>query len=661
MRRLLLSFLLALVVVPAVYATPLAPFIDLEEQGLTLDSDGTGLATWPGGGVTLDVTTGGAVRFALLYWSGIDTACVQSGGNCTFPQPFGDQQVVFNGTPLTGTLIGTEQQQLAAINHLGYFADVTSIVSAAGLGPHSFTFVDGNLSNNLDVRSGVSLIVGFTNASDLAQYRVLIQDNLDFAWALDADAGTESKTVAPVVFSHGTLSTTRPADLLIIAGEGEAVKTDSLVISNNATVANSLDASSGTAWDHDLRTITIPAATSSTSVQLVSPSGDPVAEDFAWEVAVLRVAVGDVTAPTCSSVTVAGPPKRFDITIQDTESGIAEILVLQSQNADTVVPAFAVGTTTPILVTSTKINQALPMIIEIRTTDDDGNVTTCRFSDENVADLSIAKSASTTAIVAGTPFAYTIVVTNQGPGTATGVVVTDPLPSGTSAASSSSTVGTCSGTTTVTCNVGTLANGASATITINVTGTPATTGVMTNTATVTSTTTDPDPTDDSDSADITVTPNQADLSITKSASTSSITAGATFSYTIVVTNQGPAPATGVVVTDPLPSGITATSATSTVGTCSGTTTVTCNVGTLLNGASATITINASGSPSTAGVMTNTASVTAAQTDPDPADNSGSAAITVAADLSTIPALDARGLALLAMFIAAAAVLVMRRM
>src|SRR5688500_10213381 len=142
-------------------ATSLAPFIDLQQAGLSMTSDGSGLGTWSSP-VNLDVNVGGVVQFALLYWSGIDTACPQSSGVCIIPsQPYGDQEVVFNGTSITGTIIGTESEDAAQIHHIGYFADVTSLVSPAGVGAHTFTFADGNLANNLDVRSGVSLLVAY--------------------------------------------------------------------------------------------------------------------------------------------------------------------------------------------------------------------------------------------------------------------------------------------------------------------------------------------------------------------------------------------------------------------------------------------------------------------------------------------------------------------
>ena len=49
----------------------------------------------------------------------------------------------------------------------------------------------------------------------------------------------------------------------------------------------------------------------------------------------------DTTMPTCIlTATVAGPPKKIQITVQDSGSGIASIVVTKSQNADTVVPPF---------------------------------------------------------------------------------------------------------------------------------------------------------------------------------------------------------------------------------------------------------------------------------------------------------------------------------
>lgn len=104
------------------------------------------------------------------------------------------------------------------------------------------------------------------------------------------------------------------------------------------------------------------------------------------------------------------------------------------------------------------------------------------------ADLSVAVAApaSTTQ---GDAIAYTITVTNNGPGPTGGVTLTDSLPAGTSLYSIGSSQGACSGTSTLTCALGALEDGASATV--QVTAIANATGSLTDSASVTGTEADP--------------------------------------------------------------------------------------------------------------------------------------------------------------------------
>jgi len=86
---------------------------------------------------------------------------------------------------------------------------------------------------------------------------------------------------------------------------------------------------------------------------------------------------------------------------------------------------------------------------------------------------------------------YTLVVANGGPLTATNVVVTDDVPNDATFLSVSSTQGSCTASDPVVCSVGTLASGASATMTLLV-KTPGSYSSMTNSATATAD--QPDPT-----------------------------------------------------------------------------------------------------------------------------------------------------------------------
>jgi uncharacterized repeat protein (TIGR01451 family) len=101
------------------------------------------------------------------------------------------------------------------------------------------------------------------------------------------------------------------------------------------------------------------------------------------------------------------------------------------------------------------------------------------------ADLRVTKSGPATGHV-GQALTYTIIVSNLGPSTATGVTLTDTMPKNAGFGSASSSQGTCAPkphTQTVVCSVGTLASGASVTITITLK--PTKKGAFTNTATVT--------------------------------------------------------------------------------------------------------------------------------------------------------------------------------
>ena len=105
----------------------------------------------------------------------------------------------------------------------------------------------------------------------------------------------------------------------------------------------------------------------------------------------------------------------------------------------------------------------------------------------------------------------------------------------------------------------------------------------------------------------------ADLAITKTDSPDPVVVGTNLTYTLTVVNNGPDGATAVNVVDTLPAGSAFVSATPSQGTCSGVATVTCSLGSLANGATATVTIVVT--PGSIGSLNNSATVSAAQTDP----------------------------------------------
>ena len=259
-----------------------------------------------------------------------------------------------------------------------------------------------------------------------------------------------------------------------------------------------------------------------------------------------------------------------------------------------------------------------------------------------LADLQITKTSTPTVLAAGGQVTYTVTARNNGPTAAANAVITDTLPAGVgflSAAPPAGSTCTVNGQV-ISCTTASIPNGASVVVPIVASVSPAAAvGTVTNTATVASDTADDVGTNDTAAAATQVT-TSADVSLTKAVSTTPI-AGGQVTYTLVATNNGPSNAAAVVVNDPIPAGQSVVSATSTTGTCTlpagtpPTGTVSCAVGTLGPTGQATITVVVRiGANIPAGAVTNTATVSTATPDPNPANNSAQTpvAITTAADL-----------------------------
>jgi uncharacterized repeat protein (TIGR01451 family) len=134
-------------------------------------------------------------------------------------------------------------------------------------------------------------------------------------------------------------------------------------------------------------------------------------------------------------------------------------------------------------------------------------------------------------------------------------------------------------------------------------------------------------------------PAIADLEVSKTASPGTVTAGANVTYSITVTNAGPAPAQDVVVADNLPAGTAFDSCAATGGgVCGGTgNNRTVTFGALPAGASATVTLVATVGCGLGNVVSNTAIVSSATQETDPLDNVATVTIDVSDPGPTIEA------------------------
>jgi hypothetical protein len=109
-------------------------------------------------------------------------------------------------------------------------------------------------------------------------------------------------------------------------------------------------------------------------------------------------AQADTTRPTCRFAAFrAGPPIAVDLVAQDFESGISTINVLNPQNVTVSVGVFTPGTTSPVTVTATKVDNTQVSSFELQITDRAGNVTTCELDQfpNSKAQVSITNPSDT--------------------------------------------------------------------------------------------------------------------------------------------------------------------------------------------------------------------------------------------------------------------------
>jgi uncharacterized repeat protein (TIGR01451 family) len=226
------------------------------------------------------------------------------------------------------------------------------------------------------------------------------------------------------------------------------------------------------------------------------------------------------------------------------------------------------------------------------------------------ADVEIVKTGPATGTPGGS-IAYTITVTNHGPSDAQGVTWYDQ----TNGNLTTITSYPCGNTgLTVTCNLGTLAAGATRTFTLPETVNPGVAAgtVIPNCASVSTGTNDTDTANNQSCINTTVgivpPPTTSNITIVKSAP-ATVLEGGTIPYSVTITNTGPDPATSVVITGQLGTDLASASALPPACTVQGTAVV-CQIATLAVGESRTYTYSATLAPSaTAG--TNVVSCTSA--------------------------------------------------
>jgi len=241
------------------------------------------------------------------------------------------------------------------------------------------------------------------------------------------------------------------------------------------------------------------------------------------------------------------------------------------------------------------------------------------------ATIQVTKTPDQGTVSAGDPIGFTITASNSGAGSASGVTVTDTLPTDAGLSWTIDAAGSDSGCSitagVLSCNFGTIAAGGSKHVHITSPTTAATCGSVDNTANVTTSN------DGSDSDNATITVNCPNVTVLKTADQGTIDAGDTAAFTIVVTNEGPGTAKGVTLTDTLPSGVVWSEDSAACSITAGV--LSCNFGDLANSATRTVHVTGATDAADCGVLTNTAVVAASnESVENVGDNSSTATITV---------------------------------
>lgn len=252
------------------------------------------------------------------------------------------------------------------------------------------------------------------------------------------------------------------------------------------------------------------------------------------------------------------------------------------------------------------------------------------------ADLRLTATVSPPTPVTGQDVDYNFTITNLGPSPATGILLSNKLRPGLQFQSVSPSQGTCSllpggdplNGYSLMCNLGNLSPGATATVKVK--AIPLINGLIKHWAAVKANEFDCDLSNNELDLINTAKDQVADLAVESfSASPTAVRAGQEVTYTALVKNNGPSPATQVTLIANLTpsSGVILVSATASQGSCTASGNgVTCNLVSLNSQATATATIKII--PTQRGPLLATASVSSNDFDPSPANNTRSVSTNV---------------------------------
>jgi trimeric autotransporter adhesin len=224
--------------------------------------------------------------------------------------------------------------------------------------------------------SGLTITWAFTSGTNVPAGD---QAALEIPGVTNPASGTRGAVSLSTSADPGVASATFTLD----AAQSITFPTVGPLYSGPAAVTLGATASSGLPVSYDV--ISGPCSVSGSTLHATSVGSCVLAAGQAGSVdytpaaqATQTIVVKTDAATTCKiTSTVAGPPAMQQVTVQNTAGGLSAITNIAIVNGTVSYPSFAPGTTSPVVVTATKTNQALKTSWSFAATDGAGNVTQC--------------------------------------------------------------------------------------------------------------------------------------------------------------------------------------------------------------------------------------------------------------------------------------------
>lgn len=402
----------------------------------------------------------------------------------------------------------------------------------------------------IDAGEEISFTITVTNHGPGTAFAVTLDDVLPagFAWAEDPDLSECAITLGDLHCGFGDMAATDTFSVTVSA------PTDEHDCADNAYVNTAVAGATNHADVDDTGDVLIQCPDIEVSK---TPDGEVIdaGDEISFTITVTNAGPATATAVTLDDDLPAGFDWAEDPDLLECEItlGALHCDIGDMAATDTFSVTVSAPTSAEDCAENAYVNTAVADADNHASVDDTGDVRI------DCPDVTVDKEAVASPISAGEQGQFTIEVTNDGPGLARDVVMTDTAPAGTvwtvlddgGASCSSSVV---AGQQSITCNIGDLADNASVTILIGYATVQADCGPLDNSAGVEASN-EPAANTENNSDEASIIVECPGLNFAKTADADPIDAGEEASFTLSVWNIGPGEAFDVTLHDDLPAGL----------------------------------------------------------------------------------------------------------